>query len=81
MKKGTTLKIMRAQRKGAVTYEAKTAYWVVPMRIHEMVDEDRGADALKAIEKQAKIWGNNDPEIVRMRSLIYFATQGRNIKP
>lgn len=64
-------KSQRAIRKRAITLEYTTSHWVVPQYIHELIDNNKFTQAQKALDKQAEIWPQ-DPEITRVRSLIYF---------
>lgn len=58
----------------AINWECITAHWVVPNRIWRLIDRDKLAEASVELDRQARYWGDQEPEIKRARSMIEFLT-------
>ena len=58
----------------AINWELATAHWVVPTRIWRLIDRDKLAQASVELDRQARYWGDQEPEIKRARSMVEFLT-------
>lgn len=64
----------------SIVFEMITAHWVVPTRIWRLIDRDKLAEASVELDRQARYWGDYEPEIKRARTMIDFLTPNKETK-